>query len=151
MVHSIHVISPSRLVVGDLAESFHYVKYQRQENTFVLFADDAAPRWLTASAVLDANTVTGADKFGNIFVTRLPKEVSDDVDDAQLLTSAAANETLSLNGAPSKSDEVVQFHVGETVFTAESNPCSWLRGSPPLHYHYGGCWCASPTHLKGRF
>ena len=115
MVHSIHVISPSRLVVGDLAESFHYVKYQRQENTFILFADDAAPRWLTASAVLDANTVAGADKFGNIFVTRLPKEVSDDVDDAQLLTSAGANEALSLNGAPSKSDEVVQFHVGETV------------------------------------
>lgn len=39
--------------------------------SFVLFADDVAPRWLTASAVLDANTVAGADKFGNIFVTVL--------------------------------------------------------------------------------
>jgi len=115
MVATIHVISPSRVVVGDLAESFHYVKYQRQENTFVLFADDVAPRWLTASAVLDANTVAGADKFGNIFVTRLPQEVSDDVDDAQLLSSAAGNEAAALNGAPSKSEEVVQFHVGETV------------------------------------
>ena len=115
MVATIHVISPSRVVVGDLAESFHYVKYQRQENNFVLFADDVAPRWLTASCVLDANTVAGADKFGNIFVTRLPQEVSDDVDDAQLLSSAAGNEQLALNGAPSKSDELVQFHVGETV------------------------------------
>jgi splicing factor 3B subunit 3 len=115
LVHSIHVISPSRLVVGDLAESFHYVKYQKQENTFVLFADDAAPRWLTASCALDANTVAGADKFGNIFVTRLPQEVSDDVDDAQLLSSASANDALMLNGAPSKSEELVQYHVGETV------------------------------------
>merc|ERR1719247_512700 len=98
MVASLHVISPSRVVVGDLAESFHYVKYQRQENNFVIFADDVAPRWLTASAVLDANTVAGADKFGNIFVTRLAQEVSDDVDDAQLLSSAAGNEALALNG-----------------------------------------------------
>ena len=50
-----------------------------------------------------------------IFVTRLPQEVSDDVDDAQLLSSAAGNEALALNGAPSKSDELVQYHVGELV------------------------------------
>lgn len=115
LVCAIHVISPSRVVVGDLAESFHYVKYQKAENSFVLFADDVAPRWLTASAVLDASTLAGADKFGNLFVTRLPQEVSDDVDDAQILSSAVANEALALNGAPSKSDELVQYHVGETI------------------------------------
>jgi len=37
------------------------------------------------------------------------------VDDAQLLSSAAANEALALNGAPSKADEIVQYHIGETV------------------------------------
>ena len=115
LIATIHVISPSRIVVGDLAEAFHYVKYQRQENVFTLFADDIAPRWLTASTVLDANTVAGADKFGNIFVNRLPQEVSDDVDDAQLLSSAAGNAELALNGAPSKADELIHFHVGETV------------------------------------
>ncbi len=115
MVQSIHVISQSRLVVGDLAESFHYVKYQRQENNFVLFADEVSPRWLTASCVLDARTLAGADKFGNVFVSRLPQEVSDDVDDAQLLSSASANDALALNGAPSKADEVAHFHVGETI------------------------------------
>ena len=41
--------------------------------------------------------------------------MSDDVDDAQILSSAAGAETAALNGAPSKSDEIVQFHVGETV------------------------------------
>ena len=60
-------------MVGDLAESFHFIKYKRQENTMTVFADDVSPRWLTATAVLDVNTLAGADKFGNIFVTRLPQ------------------------------------------------------------------------------
>ena len=41
--------------------------------------------------------------------------MSDDVDDAQLLTANASREDLALNGAPSKADEIAQFHVGETV------------------------------------
>jgi len=114
MIQSINVVSPSRIVVGDLAESFHFIKYKRQENTMTVFADDVSPRWLTATAVLDINTLAGADKFGNIFVTRLPQAVSDDVDDSQLLTSAS-NDAMALNGAPCKSDELVQFYVGETV------------------------------------
>ena len=81
----------------------------------LVFADDVAPRWLTAAAVLDVNTIAGADKFGNIFVSRLPQEVSDDVDDAQILSASAASEALALNGAACKADEVVHFHVGETV------------------------------------
>ncbi|KAL3920774.1 MAG: hypothetical protein SGPRY_005132 [Prymnesium sp.] len=114
MVQSINVVSPSRIVVGDLAESFHFIKYKRQENVMMVFADDVSPRWLTATAVLDVNTLAGADKFGNIFVSRLPQEVSDDVDDAQLLSSGV-NEVMALNGAPCKADELVQFHVGELV------------------------------------
>ena len=111
MAQSIHVVSASRVVVGDLAESFHWVKYKRAENALVLFADDPAPRWLTAACVVDVNTLAGADKFGNVFVCRLPQEVSDDVDDAQLLTSGEG----IVNGAPSKADPIVQFHVGDTV------------------------------------
>merc|ERR1719409_1175785 len=111
MAQSIHVASATRLVVGDLAESFHWVKYKRAENALVLFADDPAPRWLTAACVVDVNTLAGADKFGNVFLLRLPQEVSDDVDDAQLLTSGEG----IVNGAPSKADPIVQFHVGDTI------------------------------------
>merc|ERR1711937_296302 len=85
MIQSLNVVSASRIVVGDMAESFHFIKYKRQENQMMLFADDISPRWLTAAAVLDINTLVGADKFGNVFVTRLPQEISDDIDDAQLL------------------------------------------------------------------
>lgn len=45
----------------------------------------------------------------------LLQEVSDDVDDAQLLSSGTGNEAMALNGAPCKSEELVQFYVGETV------------------------------------
>ena len=61
-----------------------------------------------------ANTLVGADKFGNVFVTRLPQEISDDIDDAQLLLSST-NDVTALNGAPCKSEELVQYFVGETV------------------------------------
>jgi len=75
MAQSIHVLSASRIVVGDLAESFLFVKYKRTENTLTMFADEAAPRWLTSACVIDLNTLAGADKFGNVFVVRLPQEV----------------------------------------------------------------------------
>jgi len=111
MAQSIHVLSASRVVVGDLAESFLFVKYKRTENTLTMFADEAAPRWLTSACVIDLNTLAGADKFGNVFVVRLPQEVSDDVDDAQLLTTGDG----LVNGAPSKADAIVHFHIGDTV------------------------------------
>ena len=41
---------------------------------------------------------------------RLPQ-----LESSRLLSSASANDALMLNGAPSKSDELAQFHVGETV------------------------------------
>ena len=40
-----------RIIIGDLSESFHYVKYRKSENQLVTFADDFLPRWLTAHQV----------------------------------------------------------------------------------------------------
>ncbi len=40
------------------------------------FADDVAPRHITAALPLDYDTVAAADKFCNVFLTRLPTEVS---------------------------------------------------------------------------
>ena len=57
-----------RIVVSDIQESFHFVRYKRQENHLVIFADDTIPRWITCTCLLDYNTVAGADKFGNVSV-----------------------------------------------------------------------------------
>jgi len=113
LIQSVHVVSATRIVIGDLAESFHFVSYK--QNQLSIFADDVAPRWLTSATPIDINTLVGGDKFGNVYICRLPQEVADDIENAQLLSVAAGREDTALNGAPSKADEIVQFHVGETV------------------------------------
>jgi len=79
-VKTIHTMG-DRIIVGDISESFHYLKYKKTENQFYIFADDTAPRWVTSSTLLDYDTVAGGDKFGNVFICRLPTELSDEIDD----------------------------------------------------------------------
>jgi len=48
-------------------------KYKPREQTFFDIADDVLNRYITASAILDYHTIIGADKFENIFVSRVPQ------------------------------------------------------------------------------
>lgn len=74
---SIFTFQGERIIIGDQAESFHFVKYRKPDNQFSIYADDSNPRWLTACQMLDYDTMAGADKFGNIFIVRLPSEVNE--------------------------------------------------------------------------
>lgn len=47
--------------------------YKDKEQTFYDIADDVVPRYTTAACRLDAYTMVGADKFENIFISRVPK------------------------------------------------------------------------------
>ncbi|ELT96001.1 hypothetical protein CAPTEDRAFT_155561 [Capitella teleta] len=112
-VTAIHV-NGNRIMVSDIQDSFHFVRYKRHENQLIVFADDTCPRWLTCSCMLDYNTMAGADKFGNICVVRLPSNATDDVDE-----DPTGNKALwdrgSLNGASQKADSIANFHVGEMI------------------------------------
>lgn len=132
-----------RIFVGDVAESVLYVKYNKTLNSFAIFADDTHPRWITTVATLDYDTIAAADKFGNIFVSRLPANVSDDANEA-----AGEDGILDgghLGGAGYKVEEIVQYHVGETV-------CSLQRatltpgGAESIVYStlYGGIGALQP-------
>lgn len=56
---------------------------------------------MTASATLDFDTVAGGDKYGNVFVLRLPKDISEEIE--QDATGAALKLGKPvLNGAPHK-------------------------------------------------
>lgn len=66
-VVSINAIG-QRIYVSDVQESVYAVRYKRQENQLIVFADDTHPRWITTTCVLDYDTVATADKFGNIAV-----------------------------------------------------------------------------------
>jgi len=112
-ITSIFVYGP-RIYVGDVSESFHMVRYKKSDNMLYIFADDTAPRWLTSQTLLDYDTLAGGDKFGNVFVARLPQDVSDDVEDDP--TGAKIKwDAQCMNGAANKMEEVIQFHVGEAV------------------------------------
>jgi splicing factor 3B subunit 3 len=101
-----------RIFVGDMGEAFHILKYRKAEKQMMLFADCNVPRYLTASTILDYNTVAGADKFGNIFVSRLPEDVSEEND--RDIYGGYEGEGW-LNGAPNRMKDVINFHVGDTI------------------------------------
>lgn len=119
-----HIVSIAttreRIIVGDIQESVHFVKYSRP-GSLSIFADDSTPRWMTSFDVLDYNTVAGSDKFGNVFVLRLPDKVArvesaDATTKASPLTAAGAvgGSGASANAAH-KLELACCFHVGETV------------------------------------
>ena len=69
-----------RVYVGDMQESVHFVRYKADDNALYVFADDTSPRWTTAQCPLDYDTLAGGDKFGNLFVVRLPGDASEEVE-----------------------------------------------------------------------
>ncbi|GAB7355497.1 hypothetical protein MBLNU459_g5990t1 [Dothideomycetes sp. NU459] len=97
----------SRIVVGDVQESVTYVVYNLAQNKLTPFIDDAVSRWTTAFTMLDYDTVCGGDKFGNIWVVRCPKSISDSSDEPGA-ASFLAQEKSYLNGTPARLE--LQMH-----------------------------------------
>ena len=123
-------VDGNRIYVGDISESFHFVKYNTQENSLSIFADNTTPRWITASTLLDYNTIAGGDKFGNFFISRLPNEVSDDLEDTSSGKERWIWERGLLNGAPQKATEIVKFFVGSMI--TSMTKASLILGGPSV-------------------
>ena len=113
MVKDIQVVA-DRLWVSDTQESVHLVKYRSEDNAFTIVADDSLPRYVTATCVLDYDSVAVGDKFGNVAVLRLPAETSRRID-ADPSGGKAMEGTAWLNAAPNKLDVVSCIHVGDVV------------------------------------
>lgn len=107
-----------RIYVSDVQESIFFLKYKRNENQLIIFADDTHPRWITATTLLDYDTISIADKFGNMSILRLPHTVTDDVDEDPTGNKALWDRGL-LSGASQKADNVCTFHVGEIVMSIQ--------------------------------
>ncbi|GAA5883317.1 hypothetical protein JCM16303_006687 [Sporobolomyces ruberrimus] len=104
----------SRLLVGDAQESISYAVYKAPENRLLVFADDTAPRWTTATTMVDYETVAAGDKFGNVFLNRLPAGVSDDVDNDPTGASIM-HEKPYLMGAPHRTQLIAHYYVGDII------------------------------------
>ena len=104
----------TRIVVSDVQESCHFLTYKRAENQLVIFADDHVPRFVVTTCFVDYNTIAGADKFGDIWLSRIPSSVTDDVDEDPTGNKALWDRGL-LSGASQKVYTLANFHIGETV------------------------------------
>lgn len=107
-----------RLYVGDVQESIFFVRYKRQENQLIIFADDTHPRWVTSSALLDYDTIAVGDKFGNLSILRLPHSVTDDVDEDPTGTKSLWDRGL-LSGASQKAENIGTIHIGEVIMSLQ--------------------------------
>eukprot|EP00457_Paulinella_chromatophora_P000508 gb/GEZN01000508.1/.p1 GENE.gb/GEZN01000508.1/~~gb/GEZN01000508.1/.p1 ORF type:complete len:1232 (-),score=235.53 gb/GEZN01000508.1/:570-4232(-) len=124
-IQSIHV-QGDRLYVGDLAEAFHYVQYHRKHKTLAVFAENHSPRFLTASTPIDYDTMCGGDKFGNVFLSRLPPDIS-----AKIAKDPTGGVVIGAYGEisrtePHKLDDIMNYHVGECITSVQK--CSLVPG-----------------------
>lgn len=103
-----------RIVVGDMAESYHFLKFDRVNKIMTPFCDDATPRFPLSSLLLDHSTVASGDRFGNFAVLRVPSDVSDE---AEVDPSGVGMtwEHRDFSGAPNKFDIAACFHVGDPI------------------------------------
>jgi len=142
-ITTLHSIG-DRIIVGDIQESFLFVKYRKLENQLLVFADDTFPRWITAATMLDYDSMVGADKFGNIFVARLPDKVNDDLVDDPTGMKVRPDSGL-LNGAPHKLIEIMNYHVGEAICSLTK--CTLVPGGVEAIVYttiMGGIGCLVP-------
>lgn len=93
------------IVVGDSKNSVTFLKFDHLNNQFIAISDDIMQRQITAIQSLDTNTVIGGDKFGNLFVSRLPTSIS------QKLNSdlALKYQDTYLNGSGSRLTNLCEF------------------------------------------
>jgi len=105
-----------RIYVSDIQEGIFFVKYKRIENQIYAFADQVTPRWVTSYVTLDYDTVAVADKFGNVTISRLPSQTSDEIEEDPTGNMMRIEQGY-LNGAPHKLEDVIHFHVGDAINT----------------------------------
>ncbi|CAD5209932.1 unnamed protein product [Bursaphelenchus xylophilus] len=107
-----------RIVVSDVNESIHFLRYKKHDNQLVVFADETVPRYVTSTCILDYDTVAIADKFGSIAIVRLPKDVIEEVQEDPTGVKALWDRG-NLNGASQKVEYLANFYVGDMVTTLQ--------------------------------
>ncbi len=95
-----------------MQESIFWVAYKSVPTRQLLtFADDSQPRWITCAQMVDYDTVACGDKFGNVFINRIPNHVSLSVDDDPT-GAGILHDKPFLGGASNKTDLLAHFNAG---------------------------------------
>ncbi|KEI42808.1 uncharacterized protein L969DRAFT_92232 [Mixia osmundae IAM 14324] len=107
-------VQGSRIYASDAQDSVYFVAYKAADNRLLIFADDTQQRWITCNTVVDYDTVASGDKFGNVFVSRVDKLVSEDVDEDQTGAGILHEKPLFM-GAPHRLQLLTHFNVGDIL------------------------------------
>lgn len=105
---------PNRIFVSTVQDSVFVLRYKREDETLVIYSDDTFPRYSTALCALDHLSCALADKFGNICVLQLPKEVDDNVGEDPTGFRSLWDRGI-LGGTSQKLSNPINFHIGETI------------------------------------
>lgn len=118
----------NRVVVGDLRSSVTLCLFDKGSNTFLPFVDDCLTRYITSMTMVDYDTIIGGDKFGNLFMLRVPEEVTDDKTLIKLQDGF-------LQGCANKFDNICNFHVEDIVVKLQK--CSFTVGGRDIIVYTG--------------
>ncbi|KAI5967274.1 RSE1 [Candida margitis] len=127
-----------RVLLADSAKSIVLAKFDNDENQFIAVADDVVKRNITAWKQLDYDTVIGGDKFGNIFVSRLDREQSRQVDQDWTVLKQTARDSPNLNSCVFKLQTLCQYYIPDII-------TSFSLGS----FNLGGEECIIYTGITG--
>lgn len=131
-ISALAISGGDRIFVGDVSDSVTLFKYEpsapiaanhtrgatmgRRGGHFEPLAADTVPRWIVTLEVLDYNTVSAGDKFGNIFVLRVPTELGI-LNGGLSIASASPVERgrAAISIAPHKLVVEASYHVGSMI------------------------------------
>lgn len=99
----------SRIIVSDVRESVTYVVYKYQENVLIPFVDDTIARWTTATTMVDYETTAGGDKFGNLWLVRCPRKISEEADEEDS-GAHLIHDRGYLQGTPNRLDLMIHVY-----------------------------------------
>lgn len=110
-VNKLEYLEGGLFAAADANSSVVYLNFNSNSNHFEPLISDTASRAVTAFVCLDKRTVAAGDKFGNIFVSRVPLQVA----------TQMSNNVLSqfqdefLNGPSFRLLKLCDFYVGDVV------------------------------------
>jgi splicing factor 3B subunit 3 len=102
-----------RIFAADTHQSIHVLKLNKVDGQLYVVCDDMLQRYMSCMLVLDYNTIIGADKFDNMFVSRVPPEVREEQPAQSSLRLGP--DTAYILGKTQKMDLIDQFHLGDTI------------------------------------
>ncbi|KAI5953215.1 RSE1 [Candida jiufengensis] len=103
-----------RILISDLSNSLMLLKFDTDQNKFLPIMDDIIKRQVISLKQLDYDTFIGNDKFGNLFVSRIQSEISNEIDkNWSLLKNKIHNNVL--NSCIYKFQNLCDFYIADII------------------------------------